>query len=109
MAIVGAFLVMSILVALMRHYSTPPSMFAERGAERMKILAEFNAVNEPLLNKYDWQDKDKGFIRVPVERAKELVLEEWKNPAAARSNLIERASREFAPAPKPPEKKNQYE
>jgi hypothetical protein len=44
-----------------------------------------------------------------VARAKELVLEEWQNPAAARSNLMERAAKAFAPAPKPPEKKNEYE
>ncbi len=46
---------------------------------------------------------------MPVERAKELVLEEWQNPVAARSNLMERAAKAFAPAPKPPEKKSVYE
>jgi hypothetical protein len=108
-AILGTFLVMAFLVALMRHYTATPSLVADRAAERMKILADFNAVNTPLLEKYDWQDKDKGIVRVPVARAKELVLEEWQNPAAARSNLMERAAKAFAPAPKPPEPKNPYE
>jgi hypothetical protein len=75
----------------------------------MKILADFKAANAPLLDKYDWQDKDKGIVRIPVDRAKELVLEEWQNPAVAHSNLMERAAKAFAPAPKPPEKKNEYE
>jgi hypothetical protein len=108
-AILGAFLVVALLVALMRHYTATPSLTADRAAERMKILADFQAVNAALLEKYDWQDKDKGFVRVPIDRAKELVLEEWQNPAAAHSNLMERAARAFAPAPKPPEKKNEYE
>jgi hypothetical protein len=109
LAILGTFLVMAFLVALMRHYTETPSLSADRAAERMKILADFKAVNAPLLEKYDWQDKDKGIVRVPVARAKELVLEEWQNPAAARSNLMERAAKAFAPAPKPPEPKNPYE
>jgi hypothetical protein len=62
-----------------------------------------------LLEKYDWQDQARGFVRVPVERAKELILEEWRDPAAGRSNLMARAAIEFAPAPKVPEKKNEYE
>jgi len=109
LAILGTFLVMAVLVALMRHYTATPSLAEDRGAERMKILADFKAANEPLVEKYDWQDKDKGIVRVPVERAKELVLEEWQNPAAARSNLMERAEKAFAPAPKPPPVKNPYE
>jgi hypothetical protein len=109
LAILGTFLVMALLVGLMRHYTATPSLTADRAAERMKILADFKAANAPFLEKYDWQDKDKGIVRVPVERAKELVLEEWQNPAAAHSNLMERAAKAFAPAPKPPEKKNEYE
>jgi hypothetical protein len=109
LAILGTFLVMAFLVGLMRHYTAAPSLSADRAAERMKILADFKAVNAPLLEKYDWQDKDKGIVRVPVARAKELVLEEWQNPAAARSNLMDRAAKAFAPAPKPPEQKSPYE
>ena len=109
LAILGTFLVMAFLVALMRHYTAAPSIAADRGAERLKILADFNAANAPLLEKYDWQDKDKEIVRLPVARAKELVLEEWQNPAAAHSNLMERAARAFAAPPKQPEKKSELE
>ena len=84
-------------------------MSATRSAERMQIMSEFKAANEPLVEKYDWQDQAKGFVRVPLERAKELVLEEWKNPEAARSNLMARAAKEFAVPPKLPEKPSIYE
>lgn len=100
-AILGTFLVMAFLVALMRHYTAKPSLAADRAAERMKILADFNAVNAPLLEKYDWQDKDRDVVRVPIARAKELLLQEWQDSAAGHSNLMERAAKAFAPAPKP--------
>ena len=108
-AILGTLLVKAFLVALMRHYTATPSLAEERGAERMKILNEFKAVNEPLVEKYDWQDQAKGIVRVPLVRAKELVLQEWQNPAAAHSNLMARAAEAFAPPPKPPPVKNPYE
>ena len=98
LAAVGTLLVMAWLVWLMRAYTQPPSLAEARAAERMKIKAEFDAANAPLLNGYDWADKDKGFVRVPVERAKELILQEWRDPAAGRSNLLQRAAKEFAPA-----------
>ncbi len=108
-AILGTFLLVGWLVWLMRSYTQAPSVDAARSAERMQILADFKAANTPLLEKYDWQDQARGFVRIPVERAKELMLEEWQDPAAGRSNLMARAAKEFAPAPKVPEKKNEYE
>jgi hypothetical protein len=107
--LLGTFLIVALLVRLMQSYTQAPSISATRAAERMQILSDFKAANEPLLEKYDWQDQAKGFVRVPIERAKELVLEEWQDPVAARSNLMARAAKEFALPPKPPEKKNIYE
>jgi hypothetical protein len=108
-AVLGAFLVVAVLVAFMRNYTATPSLSEDRAAERMKILADFKAANAPLLEKYDWQDEAKGIVHVPVARAKELVLEEWKNPATAHSNLMERAAKAFALPPKQPEKKSEFE
>jgi len=105
----GTLLVMAALVWLMRHYTETPSLFAERSAERVQIKAEFDAANAPVVQNYDWQDQTRGIVRIPLERAKDLVLQEWQNPAAARSNMIARAAKAFAPLPKPPEKKSEYE
>ena len=107
--ILGTLLVMAALVAIMRHYTEAPPVFAERSAERLQIKHEFDEANAPLINNYDWQDQSRGVVRVPLARAKELVLEEWQDPAAARSNLIARAAKAFAPAPKVPPKPNPYE
>jgi hypothetical protein len=108
-AFLGTFLIVALLVWLMQSYTQAPSISATRGAERMQIMSDFKALNAPLLEKYDWQDQAKGFVRVPIERAKELVLEEWQDPVTAHSNLMARAAIEFAPPPKVPEKKSVYE
>ncbi len=107
--LLGTFLIVALLARLMQSYTQAPSIPAVRAAERMRILSDFKAANAPLLEKYGWQDQARGFVRVPMERAGELVLKEWQDPAAARSNLMARAAREFAPLPKPPEQKNPYE
>jgi hypothetical protein len=105
----GTFLVMALLVWIMRSYTQAPSVAENRAAERRQILTDFKAANAPLLDKYDWQDQAKGFVRIPIDRAKQLILEEWQDPASGHSNLMARAAKEFAPAPKLPEKKNEYE
>jgi hypothetical protein len=111
LGLLGAFLIVAFLVRWMQSYTQSPSISATRAAERMQILADFKTANAPYLdeNKYDWQDQAKGFVRIPIERAKELVLEEWQDPATARSNLMARAAKQFALPPKAPEKKNEYE
>ncbi len=109
-ALLGTFLIVGFLAHLMQAHTEAPGISATRGAERMQIMSEFKAANQPLVETYAWQDEAKGFVRIPIERAKELVLEEWsKDPVAARSNLMERAAKAFAVAPAPPPKKNPFE
>ena len=98
LGVAGSFLVMAWLVWLMRDYTQPPAPAQARAQERLKIKAEFDAANAPLLAGYDWADKPKGIVRIPVERAKELIVGEWQNPAAGRSNLLARAAKAFEPA-----------
>ena len=98
----GTFLIVALLVGAMRHYARPEPVGANRVEERYKNLQEQRAADAKALNEYDWQDKDKGIVRLPVQRAMELTLQEWQNPAAARSNLISRVEKATAvPPPKP--------
>jgi hypothetical protein len=106
LGVAGTFLVMAWLVWLMRGYTQPPALAQVRAAERLKIKADFLAANAPLLDSYGWQDPTKDIVRVPVARAKELILQEWKDPAAGRSLLTNRAAKAFAPVAPP---KNEYE
>jgi len=107
--ILGTFLITAVLVAAMRYYARPEPVGANRAEERRKNLNELRAADTKTSNEYDWQDKDKGIVRLPVQRAMELTLQEWKNPAAARSNLVARVDKATVVPPKAPEKPNPFE
>ena len=61
------------------------------------------------LNSYEVIDAGKGLVRLKIDRAVELTIEEYKNPAAARTNLIARAEKASAPPPKEPEVPSKFE
>jgi hypothetical protein len=46
-------------------------------------------------------------VRLPIETALQLTAQQWRNPAAARAELIAREEQACAPAPKAPEKTRQ--
>src|SRR5437762_9490338 len=98
-AIAGTFLIIGALVYIMRLYTQPLPLGQARIEERKKALAEVRAANADALNNYAWLDQPKGQIRLPITNAIELTIREYKNPAAARSNLAARADKAFAPAP----------
>ena len=102
----GTFLIAALLVVAMRHYTKPSPVGANRIEERYRYLHDQRAADAKAINEYDWQDKDKGIVRLPIQRAVELTLQEWQNPAAARSNLISRVEKATAAPPQPP---NPYE
>src|SRR3982074_1624714 len=96
-AILGAFLIVSLVVYVMRRYTTPAPLGQNRILERKKFLAELQAGNADALNNYGWLDQAKGLIRLPHTNAMDLTLREYRTPAAARSNLAARADKAFAP------------
>ena len=108
-AILGSFLIMAALVRTMQSKTSSAALGAERAEERRKNLATVRAESEQALKNYAWQDQAKGLVRLPVDRAMEITLQEWQNPQAARSNLIARVEKATAPAPKAPEKPSQFE
>src|SRR6266545_6039588 len=97
--ILGTFLIVALLVLAMRHYTQPTPVGANRVEERHKFLQDQRAADAKALTEYDWVDKDKGIVRLPVQRALELTLQEWQDPAAARSNLISRVEKATAAPP----------
>jgi hypothetical protein len=99
--ILGSFLIIAGLVWVMQQYTKPAPVNTGRSAERKKFQTEIRAAEADALHNYAWQDQGKGLVRLPIERAKELTLQEYKNPAAARSNAIARAQKAFAPAANP--------
>jgi hypothetical protein len=92
---------MAALVWALRHYAGPGPVNANRAAERAKNLQDLRGAGAKILGEYDWRDQPKGVVRLPIERGMELMLQEWQNPAAARSNLHSRVD-QMNPPPPPP-------
>lgn len=109
LGVLGAFLVVGVLVWAMRHYTRPPAPNQARADERRKALAEIRAAEAEALNNYGWADQSKGLVRLKEDRAMELTVDEYKNPAVARTNLVARAEKAVAPPPKAPEAPGKYE
>lgn len=105
--LLGSFLIVAALVWAMKKYTQPPPIGQTRVLERKKNLAELRAANDTALNEYGWIDQGKGVVRLKIEQAMKLTVQEYsKNPATARSNLIAAAEKLAAVAPPPP---NKYE
>lgn len=108
-AVVGVCLLMAVLVKVMLDYTAPPPVDRARAAERAKALADINAAGAATLGSYGIVDQAKGIYRLPIDQAMQTILQEYKNPAAARTNLIARIEKATAAPPKAPEKPNIYE
>lgn len=107
--VIGAFLIVGVLVWIMLRYAQPPAPTENRAAERSKALAELRAAESQALNNVAWIDQGKGLVRLRIEDAMRMVERDWKNPGAARSNLIARVEKATEPPPKPPEEPSPFE
>jgi hypothetical protein len=109
LAVIGALLIVGGLVWAMKHFTTPPDITAARAAERSKNLAELRAAEVQAMQTYGWVDQGKGIVRLPVDRAMELTVAEWQDPAQARAGLNERVEKATFVPPPPPEKPSEFE
>jgi len=107
--IVGSFLLVGGLVWLMIQKTQPESLGEDRAALRRKNLTELKGVNADVLKNYAVLDANKKIARVPIDEAKRILIEEWKDAKAGRSNLIARVEKATAVPPKAPEKKSDFE
>ncbi len=105
-AVIGCFLIVAGLVWVMYSYTRPEPLGEDRATVRRKTLADVRAADAEVLNNpnYVWQDQSKGIVRLPLEKAKDLSLQLWQDPVAARSNLIARVEKAFYVPPPPPNK-----
>jgi len=109
LGILGTFLLMAVLVGALYRYALPEPIAAARARERYQFLADQKAAEAKALTEYVWQDQAKEIVRLPIQRALELTLQEWQNPAGARTNLIARVATATVVAPPPPAAPNPYE
>jgi phage tail sheath protein FI len=73
-------LVFCLFIALaswwLRLTPAPESYDETRAAKRAKNLSDLHVTESQQLKNYAWVDKDKGLVRIPLERALALVLPE---------------------------------
>jgi hypothetical protein len=101
LAILGCFLIVGALVWAMHRYTQPPPLGRDRAIARARALEELRAADAEALNNAGWVDANKGLVRLPIEDAMKLTERLWQNPAAARSNLLDRVAKAYPPPPKP--------
>jgi hypothetical protein len=101
-AVLGAILIVVFLDRELKKYTAAPAVNAGRAEERAKALAEIRNAENTALNDTGWIDPTKGLVRLKIEDAMKLAEQEWKNPAAARADLIARVEKANPPPPPPP-------
>jgi len=104
-AVIGAILIVVFLDRQLKKYTQAPPVDAGRAEERAKDLAEIRNAEADALNNTGWIDPTKGVVRLKIDDAMQLMEENWKNPAAGRSNLLERVEKANPPPPPPPPSK----
>jgi acyl-CoA synthetase (AMP-forming)/AMP-acid ligase II len=109
LALLGALLIVGALVWAMKHYTTPADLTATRAAERAKNLVDLRAAEKQAMENYGWVDQPKGIVRLTVDRAMELTIADWQNPAQARADLIQREEKATFVPPPPPAKPSPFE
>ena len=102
-AILAVLLIGYILVHAMRAYVPTQAVNANRAKERAAGLAEVRATAQKELHGDPiYLSKPNNIVRLPIDRAMQLVVEGGKNPAAFRSNLMARVEKAATPPPAPP-------
>lgn len=107
--ITAAFLAMPWWIYRERHKTAAQAPGYERAQERAAALETVKTNGVATLTTYDWVNKNEGIVRIPIKEAKQLMVQEGQDPAAARKEMLARAAKAFAPPPKQPAKANPYE
>lgn len=104
-----ASLVFCVLVAIVKLSATVPAIDADRDAAISSALFEIRSNEVVSLANPGWIDHDRGIVRLPIDTALQMAAQEWKNPAQARADLMARAQKAAAPAPKRAPQANPFE
>lgn len=82
-AVLGALLLILLAIIALIEYAG----FAMRDEVDAKVLtrpspelAALRALEARRLSRYQWVDRKKGIVRIPVDRALELTLRDWSRP-----------------------------
>jgi hypothetical protein len=98
-----------VLVAIAKHSVQVPAVDADRTGTIASQLMMIRSNEVVSLNNPGWVDKTRGIVRLPLDTALQLTVEEWQNPAQARADLLARSKKATAPVAVAPPKPSQFE
>ena len=89
--VAGTVAVLGLLTVYLVRANRPAPVGTARGDERKKIWTELQNANAEVLNNYGVVRADNGTYRLPVTKAMEVLVAEWKDGnAAGRAKLLQR-------------------
>jgi hypothetical protein len=79
-AVIGGFLIFALIlvIAYLPNKPAPLPEGTKTPEERAAILRELRAKEVAAATSYGWVDQTKGVVRIPIERAMQLTIEEHK-------------------------------
>jgi hypothetical protein len=101
--------VFAVLVVIVKLSVRPPAIDADRGAVIAQALAQIRTNEVASLENAGWVDESRNIVRLPIDLAIQKTEQAWQNPAQARADLIARAEKAAAPAPKVAPKPSAFE
>jgi hypothetical protein len=99
-AFIAGALIFLVLIVIVKLTLKVPAIDANRAKFISDNLYQIRTNEVVSLNNPGWVDKDRGVVRLPIDRAMQLTEFYWQDPAAGRNELIARAQKAAAPAPK---------
>ena len=75
---IGVLLVFAFIVAVAYFPNRSTSQEARNVEVRLAIRNEVRQQQATLVNAYEWVDQNNGVVRIPVERAMELTVQELR-------------------------------
>ena len=99
-AFIAGALIFIVLIVIVKFTIRVPAIDANRATFIFNNLYQIHTNEVVSLNNAGWVDKDRGVVRLPIDRAIQLTEFYWQDPAAGRNELIARAKKAAAPAPK---------
>ncbi|MEI6355468.1 MAG: hypothetical protein WCP53_00020 [Verrucomicrobiota bacterium] len=91
LGVLGTLLVLGALAVYLVRVNQPAPVGSARAEERKKTWTELQAANVETLGGYGVVKADNGIYRIPVAKAMEVTVTEWKDGnVAGRAKLIQR-------------------
>lgn len=106
--VLGTFLIMAAMLALVKDYVKPAPVNQARIADRRKASAEAVLAAQQLQS-YAAIDAAKGRYQLRIDQAVDMVIKGYENPAAFRADLLAREAKFNPPAPAQAAQPSQFE